>query len=454
MYSSLLILKEIMETIIRQEKSYPGEPTESYGPAESSYHPLEASKADVWLPCHYFDYIGGTGSGGLIAIMLGRLRMNVYDSILAFEGVLKDVLYHKRWFHYRSLLFWPRAKFDHQILEQAIQNLVNHHGPGVPGLLGNSNFASNENQCRTIVLAFKRQEIFRKRVEIPYLFRTYENSHSSGQTPNRNLGLAHHIPIWQVARATTASPTYFQPVIIDDSQYVIGSFGINTPCEEIYDEVSKMTSFGNIDMTLSIGAGKYNIRYTSHGSLKFRGYCRLDVEALGRMEMDAWRAGGHVRTNIGSSIGRHRSKKTAATPGQGSQTVIANPNNSSVPIFRNTKFNIAEYFQPRNVTEESIRRHTREYLDRNDVKFKIHQIALHLVQKRRNRVRSDLERWREFCHETWYQCKVHGCLEPEEEYSSRIALQSHILDKHSDKYSRRDRVALEAALDEGRIRGV
>ena len=26
-------------------------------------------------PCDYFDLIGGTGTGGLIAIMLGRLRM-------------------------------------------------------------------------------------------------------------------------------------------------------------------------------------------------------------------------------------------------------------------------------------------------------------------------------------------------------------------------------------------
>jgi patatin-like phospholipase/acyl hydrolase len=27
------------------------------------------------LPCEYFDLIGGTNTGGLIAIMLGRLRM-------------------------------------------------------------------------------------------------------------------------------------------------------------------------------------------------------------------------------------------------------------------------------------------------------------------------------------------------------------------------------------------
>jgi|SRR5271170_5259314 len=51
--SSLLILRNIMEEIARRN-----------GPG--------AVEAD---PCEYFDLIGGTGTGGLIAIMLGRLRM-------------------------------------------------------------------------------------------------------------------------------------------------------------------------------------------------------------------------------------------------------------------------------------------------------------------------------------------------------------------------------------------
>lgn len=49
--SSLLILRNIMEEIARRK-----------GIAEAR-------------PCQYFDLIGGTGTGGLIAIMLGRLGM-------------------------------------------------------------------------------------------------------------------------------------------------------------------------------------------------------------------------------------------------------------------------------------------------------------------------------------------------------------------------------------------
>ena len=35
----------------------------------------EAETPEVPRPCDYFDLIGGTSTGGLIAIMLGRLGM-------------------------------------------------------------------------------------------------------------------------------------------------------------------------------------------------------------------------------------------------------------------------------------------------------------------------------------------------------------------------------------------
>jgi patatin-like phospholipase/acyl hydrolase len=62
--SSLLILREIMEEIQRQSRA-----------------------EDTPLPCEYFDLIGGTSTGGLIAIMLGRLRM-----VLSHFGYLVDVV--------------------------------------------------------------------------------------------------------------------------------------------------------------------------------------------------------------------------------------------------------------------------------------------------------------------------------------------------------------------------
>ena len=78
-YSALLILQKLMVAIGQLERTHPD------GPAESSYHPLrqpskmpeEATPPDIdnvatgcipdsssWLPCHYFDYMAGTSTGG------------------------------------------------------------------------------------------------------------------------------------------------------------------------------------------------------------------------------------------------------------------------------------------------------------------------------------------------------------------------------------------------------
>jgi len=47
----------------------------------------QSEAEDTPLPCEYFDLIGGTSTGGLIAIMLGRLRM-----VLSRFGCLIDVV--------------------------------------------------------------------------------------------------------------------------------------------------------------------------------------------------------------------------------------------------------------------------------------------------------------------------------------------------------------------------
>lgn len=75
-----------MRAIGEVEKSYAAKSEISDGPAESSYHPLSpsitattdsdsvknlnhiasASETSPWLPCHYFDYMAGTSTGGFV----------------------------------------------------------------------------------------------------------------------------------------------------------------------------------------------------------------------------------------------------------------------------------------------------------------------------------------------------------------------------------------------------
>ncbi|KAK5721913.1 hypothetical protein LTR15_006507 [Elasticomyces elasticus] len=42
-------------------------------------------------PCDVFDIIGGTSTGGLIAIMLGRLGMSVEECIRAYKNMMRGI---------------------------------------------------------------------------------------------------------------------------------------------------------------------------------------------------------------------------------------------------------------------------------------------------------------------------------------------------------------------------
>lgn len=47
-------------------------------------------------PCDYFDLIGGTSTGGLIAIMLGRLEMTVDECIDAYMALSTEIFSNPR----------------------------------------------------------------------------------------------------------------------------------------------------------------------------------------------------------------------------------------------------------------------------------------------------------------------------------------------------------------------
>ncbi len=96
-----------------------------------------------------------------------------------------------------------------------------------------------------------------------YLFRTYEHPKSISQEKQFgaviNPGQAANIPIWQVARATTAAPSYFRPMVINDYVYLDGGFGAeaNNPTHHAFNEVAQMHGAEpkNIALTVSIGTG-------------------------------------------------------------------------------------------------------------------------------------------------------------------------------------------------------
>jgi patatin-like phospholipase/acyl hydrolase len=73
-------------------------------------------------PCEYFDMIGGTSTGGLIAIMLGRLRMTVDDCIDAYTS-LSDKVFEKK-SHRVTVKGKLQGRFDTAELERAVKQIL------------------------------------------------------------------------------------------------------------------------------------------------------------------------------------------------------------------------------------------------------------------------------------------------------------------------------------------
>ena len=84
-------------------------------------------------PCDYFDMIGGTSTGGLIAIMLGRLGMTVDECIDAYT-TLSDRVFEKK-SHGVNIKGKLQGRFDSAALELAVKNILASRGLGEDALL-------------------------------------------------------------------------------------------------------------------------------------------------------------------------------------------------------------------------------------------------------------------------------------------------------------------------------
>lgn len=97
--SSLLILRKLMENI---------------------------SPTNPPKPCEYFDMICGTSTGGLIAIMLGRLRLSVKECIEEYRK-LSPLIFIKRG-HRVTPRGSIQGRFDHEAFERAIREMLVRYG--------------------------------------------------------------------------------------------------------------------------------------------------------------------------------------------------------------------------------------------------------------------------------------------------------------------------------------
>lgn len=86
----------------------------------------------------------------------------------------------------------------------------------------------------------------RTNIGIPRLFRTY-----------RSRGQAADVTIWQALRATSAAPTFFEPINIGEEDFIDGGLGCNNPVKEVVNEASRLwKGQRTIGCIVSVGTGK------------------------------------------------------------------------------------------------------------------------------------------------------------------------------------------------------
>ncbi|KAG9235287.1 acyl transferase/acyl hydrolase/lysophospholipase [Amylocarpus encephaloides] len=205
---------------------------------------------EVPLPCEYFDLIGGTSTGGIIAIMLGRLRMPVHECIEAYKSLSALAFTPKS-----GWLFpvQPKGQYSTETLEKALKLVIAQQceknecqDQSCPH---ENHLYRMKGGCKTVVLAVKKDDLSGP----PTLFKTYSTNPQMAQCK-----------IWEIARATSAATTFFESMACgrDGVEFVDAGFGYNNPCRILLDEAKTLFPKCKPDKftMLSIGSGlKANI---------------------------------------------------------------------------------------------------------------------------------------------------------------------------------------------------
>ncbi|KAL6407343.1 kinesin light chain [Ilyonectria robusta] len=211
--SELLVLEEIMNRI-----------------------KYDVDEDDDLLPADFFDLIGGTSTGGLIALLLGRLRRSVPQARKEYVRLAEEVFSLPR--------YLKKDTFDGQKLEEVVKRLL---GDG----RAEEKMLEKDGTCKVFVCAVPQHDV-RARAG-PRLFRTYRVRENA----------SFNCKIWEACRATSAAPSYFEPINIGDEgeqeTFVDGGLGYNNPVEQLLEEARRVFPGRKVACVVSIGTGVANV---------------------------------------------------------------------------------------------------------------------------------------------------------------------------------------------------
>ncbi|KAI4524528.1 FabD/lysophospholipase-like protein, partial [Schizophyllum commune Loenen D] len=187
------------------------------------------------LPCEYFDLIAGSGTGGLIALLLGRLRLNMDDAIECYTRVVD-----------RVFLRTKAAKFRDAPFEEVLREICNRFGNGSETQM----LVDRGPRCNTYVCAQQQDSTGALH---PQRLRTYVHP---AESPLRCTFV-------EAVRATMGNPVFFDPPTLFDingtpSTFLNAGDARCNPSFDILEEARSLFPSRQVAYFVSLGAGRAN----------------------------------------------------------------------------------------------------------------------------------------------------------------------------------------------------
>ncbi|EOA90522.1 uncharacterized protein SETTUDRAFT_146424 [Exserohilum turcica Et28A] len=170
-------------------------------------------------PYEWFNMIGGTGTGGLIAIMLGRLKMSVPDCMKTYMTFFYLIFQKPR---RRGLFKSPvQGRFDAKEVELAIKDVIKQQGLPEDAPLRDEHSTA----CKVFVCAASKDAS--GTICLP-----------SYPMPRENDDLFKGVTIWEACLATLAVTASFDPVSVErfDEVFVDAPMSVNNPVQQVWEQ--------------------------------------------------------------------------------------------------------------------------------------------------------------------------------------------------------------------------
>lgn len=392
-FTSLLLLQELMKKVGILERAVdPNALSSAYSPW------LDSTPSDEkqlgYKPCHYFDYIGGSSTGGLSAIMLGRLRMTIEASMRHYSFLSAEVFQRLP-----SRLKRPLRIHSSDGQRESLRKIFASLMPEQPSPDEVRNeFRSDPLRCKTIVCSVKSSRTGDRRE--PTLFRSYDHWKTSRSPDERNSGSAFNFDIQTVASATSGASSCLKSFEVRKPSYYDD---LNNPSWEVYNEVKLLTrgTEHSINLLLSIGGGNSRRNHFK------------DVRNDKSLQRDPNFNSEHIDKKLKDENERQNFHYYRLNVDQGLQDVAV------------------DEWKPKKTGETTLRRIVsafKEYLQTDKAQGKINECAQELVRVRT--LRAKTTRWETFATGVRYFCPIPNCGPERTWFGARNELLDHLQKEH------------------------